>query len=88
MKQSLPCGDVSYRLERPIGGKVHHLNVKSQLKHPVTLQVELTCPDLMELGPWQASPDTPEPTLEPRTGQLRWSVTLPSSSSEWNWTWG
>ncbi len=88
MKQSLPCGDVSYRLERPIGGKVHHLNVKAQLKHPVTLQVELTCPDLMELGPWQASPQTPAPTLEPRIGRLRWSITLPSSTSEWNWTWG
>ena len=88
IKQSLPCGDVSYRLERPIGGKVYHLNVKAQLKHPVTLQVELTCPDLMELGPWQASPQTPEPTLEPRTGQLRWNTTLPSSTSEWNWTWG
>ncbi len=88
MKQSFPCGDVSYRLERPIGGKVYHLNLKAQLKHPVTLAVELTCPDLMELGPWQASPQTPEPIVEPRTGQLRWSVTLPSSASEWNWTWG
>ena len=64
MKQSFPCGDVSYRLERPIGGKVYHLNLKAQLKHPVTLEVELTCPDLKELGPWQASPPTPEPTLD------------------------
>ena len=88
MKQSFPCGDVAFRLERPIGGKVYHLNVKAQLKHPVTLAVELTCPDLIELGPWQASPQTPEPTLDSRTGQLRWNVTLPSSASEWNWTWG
>jgi glucoamylase len=88
MKQSFPCGDISYRLERPIGGKVHHLNLKAQLKHPVTLQVELTCPDLAELGPWHAAPETAAPILEPRTNQLRWSVTLPSSTSEWNWTWG
>jgi hypothetical protein len=88
MKQSLPCGDVSYRLERPIGGKVHHLSFKAQLRHPVTLDVELTCPDLMELGPWQASPPTPEPAHDPRTGRLQWSVTLPSSTSEWSWTWG
>ena len=88
MKQSFPCGDISYRLERPIGGKVYHLNLKTRLKHPVTLAVELTCPDLMELGPWQASPETPQPTLDPRTGQLQWSVTLPSSTSEWSWTWG
>ncbi len=88
IKQSFPCGDVCYRLERPIGGKVYHLNVKAQLKHPVTLAVELTCPDLIELGPWQASPPTPEPALDPHTSQMRWNVTLPSSTSEWNWTWG
>ena len=35
IKQSFPCGEVSYRLERPIGGKVYHLNLKTQLKHPV-----------------------------------------------------
>ena len=50
IKQSFPCGDVSYRLERPIGGKVYQLNLKAQLRHPVTLAVELTCPDLMEPG--------------------------------------
>ena len=50
IKQSFPCGDVSYRLERPIGGKVYHLNLKAQLKHPVTLEVELTCPDLAGAG--------------------------------------
>jgi glucoamylase len=88
MKQSFPCGDISYRLERPIGGKVYQLHLKAQLRHPVTLDVELTCPDLMELGPWQASPYTPAPALDTRTGQLRFSVTLPSSQSEWKWTWG
>jgi glucoamylase len=88
IKQSFPCGDVSYRFERPIGGKVHHLNLKAHLKHPVQLEVELTCPDLKDLGPWQASPLTPEPTFEPRTGRLRLSVSLPSGSSEWSWTWG
>ena len=77
IKQSFPCGDVSYRLERPIGGKVYHLNLKTQLKHPVDLEVELTCPDLKELGPWQASPPTPEPALDSRTGQLRFRITLP-----------
>ena len=47
IKQSFPCGDVSYRLERPIGGKVHHLNLKAQLKHPVTLagRAHLSRPD-------------------------------------------
>jgi GH15 family glucan-1,4-alpha-glucosidase len=88
IKQSFPCGDVSYRLERPIGGKVHHLYVKAQLRHPIALDVEMTCPDLLELGPWQATTPTTEPTLDPHTGRLGFSVTLPSSTSEWSWTWG
>jgi len=88
IKQSFPCGDVSYRLERPIGHKVYRLNLRAQLKHPVNLDVDLTCPDLVELGPWQASPPTPEPTLDPRAGRLRFSISLPASTSEWSWTWG
>ncbi len=88
IKQTFPCGDVSYRFERPIGGKVHHLQLKAQLRHPVTLEAELTCPDLVELGPWQSSAPTPAPTLDPRTGRISWRFTLPSSASEWSWTWG
>jgi glucoamylase len=88
IKQSFNCGTVSYRLERPIGGKVHHLNLKAELKDTVALVVELTCPDLMELGPWQSSPPTPEPTFDARTGKVSWSVNLPADRSEWNWTWG
>jgi len=88
IKQSFACGDVSYRLERPIGGKVYHLNLKAHLKRPVTLDVDLTCPDLKDLGPWHASPQTPEPVLDSRTGKLRWGLTLPADTSEWNWTWG
>ena len=56
IKHSFACGNVSYRLERPIGGRVCHLNLTADLRHPVTLEVALTCPDLKELGPWQASP--------------------------------
>jgi len=88
IKQSLTCGDVSYRLERPIGGKVYHLNLKAHLNRPVSLEVDLTCPDLKDLGPWHASPPTPEPLFDSRTGKLRWGLTLPPDASEWNWTWG
>jgi GH15 family glucan-1,4-alpha-glucosidase len=88
IKQSFACGDVSYRLERPIGGKVYQLNFNAQLDRPVSLEVDLTCPDLKHLGPWQASPHTPEPQMDARTGKLRWSVALPPGASEWNWTWG
>ena len=35
IKQAFPCGTVSYLLQRPIGGKVHHLELKTQLEHPV-----------------------------------------------------
>jgi GH15 family glucan-1,4-alpha-glucosidase len=88
IRQSLPCGEVSYRLERPIGGKVYHLDLKTHLNRAVTLDVDLTCPDLKDLGPWQASPPTPEPIFDPHTGKLRWSLSLPTGVSEWNWTWG
>ena len=72
MKQIFPCGEVSYLLQRPIGGRVHHLELKARLDHPVHLDVTLTCPDLKELGPWQASVAMPEPDLRltHRTGRL------------------
>jgi glucoamylase len=88
IKQTFACGDVSYWLERPIGTKVHHLVLKVNLNRPVTLAVDLTCPGLNELGPWQASPQTPEPTFNSRIGQLTWSVALPVGEREWSWTWG
>ncbi len=87
-KQSFPCGEVSYRLERPIGGKVYHLNLASELKHSVALDVALTCPDLKELGPWQTPTGTPAPTFSAATGKLQWSVSLPPGSCQMNWTWG
>ncbi len=87
-RRSLPCGEVSYQLQRPIGGKVHHLQLRTQLAHPVNLQVVLTCPDLKVLGPWQASASSPEPTFDGRTGQLAWNMTLPADQGEWSWTWG
>jgi len=88
IRQILPCGEVAYRLERPIGGRVHHLSLKAHLKHPVSLEFELTCPDLKDLGPWQASPTTPEPAFDSRTGRLDWRVAVPEGESQWHWTWG
>ncbi len=88
IKQSFPCGEVAYQLQRPIGGKVHHLRLKTRLDHPVELRILLTCPDLKELGPWQASASSPEPTFDARTAQLGWTMALPENESEWSWTWG
>ena len=48
----------------------------------------MTCPGLAELGPWHAAPTTPEPSFDPATGRLCWSIRLPFGSSEWSWTWG
>jgi glucoamylase len=88
LSQVLPCGDVSYRLERPIGGTVHQLTLRAALKYPVTLEVGVTCPGLNELGPWQASPSQPPPEFQPRTSRMTWTVELPAGESSWGWTWG
>ena len=87
--QRFACGEVNYRLDRPIGGTVHHLSLKARLEYPVTLKAALTCPGLTELGPWQSNPPSPPPEFDPRTGQLVWSVELPAGEEiAWSWTWG
>jgi glucoamylase len=88
MSRTFPCGKISHRLERPIGGKVHRLRVEATLDIPVMLQVQVTCPGLTELGPWHAAPATAAPAFDPVTGRLSWSVRLPFGNSEWIWSWG
>jgi hypothetical protein len=86
--RSFPCGSVTYRLERPIGGNVYRLKVEAELNVPVMLQIKVTCPGLTEKGPWQATPATPEPSFDPAAGRLAWNVRLPFGGSVWSWTWG
>jgi GH15 family glucan-1,4-alpha-glucosidase len=87
--QHFPCGEVGYRLDRPIGGTVHHLSLKAHLDRPVTLHVAVTCPGLTELGPWHSNPVSPPPEFDPRTGRLTWSLQLPAEEEIlWSWTWG
>jgi glucoamylase len=88
LSQRFACGEVSYRLERPIGGTVHYLTLKARLHHPITLQADLTCPGLAELGPWQSVPALPPPQYDPRSSRLAWTLALPEGESSWNWTWG
>jgi hypothetical protein len=88
ISREFPCGSVSYRLERPIGGKVHRLRFEAELKIPVMLNIQATCPGLTELGPWHSSAGGGEPSFDPATGRLFWTVRLPFGSSEWTWTWG
>jgi glucoamylase len=87
-KQRFPCGEITYQLERPIGGKIHQLDVQCQLDHPARLDIALTCPELGEVGPWQATPDTPEPAFDRAARRVDWSIELPAGRSSWNWTWG
>ena len=88
LTQIFPCGEVAYRLERPIGGTVFQLNLKCRLAHPVTFLAGVTCPGLTDLGPWQSSANSPPPDFNPRTGRLSWTVDLPAGDSAWGWTWG
>jgi hypothetical protein len=88
ISSSFPCGQISYRLERPIGGNVHRLRVEAELDIPVMLHVRVTCPGVTELGPWHASPSTNEPAFDATTGRMSWNVRLPFGGSEWSWTWG
>ncbi len=88
ISREFDCGKVCYRLERPLGGKVHRLRIESELKSPLMLNVLATCPGLTELGPWHSSPDSPEPAFDPGTGRLQWTVRLPFGSSEFTWSWG
>ncbi len=88
IKRAFACGEVSYALHRPIGGRVHHLEVRASLTEPVDLDVDLTCPDLKELGPWQASTPMEDPAFDPRIGRVQWTSSLPAGRGEWSWTWG
>jgi glucoamylase len=86
--ETLPCGKVVYRLDRPVGGSVHRLSVQAKLVHPIRLEIDLTCPGLTELGPWSALPESPTPSHDCNTGRLRWSVEIEAGDSERQWTWG
>ena len=86
--QVFACGEVDYRLERPIGGDVHQLSLHTRLNHPVRLSIGVTCPGLSELGPWRGDPDSAPPTFNPRTGRLSWALELPEGESSRRWTWG
>lgn len=86
--QVFACGEIDYRLDRPIGVAVYRLSLRARLDHPVTLKVGVTCPGLGELGPWRASRETPPPLFLPRTGRLSWTTELPEGESSWVWSWG
>lgn len=88
LSHKYPCGEVAYRLERPIGSTVHRLTFQARLDHPAALDIAVTCPGLVALGPWHALPEMPPPRHNHLIGRLGWSVELPAGESSWAWTWG
>jgi hypothetical protein len=88
LSQEFPCGEVAYRLERPIGGTVHRMTFQARLDRPVTLRVGVTCPGLVQIGHWQSDPEIAPPRHDPSTGRLEWSVELPAGESSQAWKWG
>ena len=83
-----PCGDVSYRLDRPVGGVAHRLTLVAQLDRPVTLVANIACPGLPDLGPWHSSPPGPPPAFDRASRRLNWSAELPRGEARREWTWG
>ena len=88
VSRKFPCGDVAYRLERPLGGAVHRLTFEGSLLQSIFVDVAVTCPGLTELGPWQSSPESAPPSFDPKTGRLRWTVELEPGEQRCSWTWG
>ena len=86
--QNFKCGDVAYRLERPLGGTVHQLSLKAVLTEEISARIGITCPGLTALGPWQSLPNLPPPEFNFRKSRLAWTITLPKGESSWSWTWG
>ena len=88
LSQAFRCGDVRYRLDRNDDGPVRRLALGARLEHPVTLEVDVTCPGLERIGFWQSHSDTPPPTFDRASRRVRWSVELPAGDSAWEWSWG
>ncbi len=83
-----PCGEVSYSLERPIGGNVHALRIRSTLRHPIRLEIGVTCPGLNQLGPWRSTSGDEPPRFDDAVGRVMWSVDLPEGEATLQATWG
>ncbi|MDE2506007.1 MAG: glycosyl hydrolase [Planctomycetota bacterium] len=88
LSRFFPCGDVTYRLERPIGAGVYQLTLLTRLKHAVVLDVAVTSPGLADMGPFRASHPTTPPAFQRATGRVAWSCPIPEGESSLSWIWG
>lgn len=85
--RELPCGQLSYFLERPAAGPSYRLSLKGRIRHPLTVEFRICCPGLAKLVHWQASPNAPRPEFNPARGYLSWSVELEGRDLDAEWSW-
>lgn len=88
LSQQFPCGSVGYQLTRSADGHHYRLELRTDLQHPVRARIELTCPDLAELGSWVGEPGEERPRFDRGRSRLQWTIDLPAGQWERTWSWG
>ena len=63
LSQTFACGEVSYRLDRPIGGTVYQLGLKARLDYPVTLRAVADLPRPHRARPLELLPRNSAPRV-------------------------
>lgn len=81
-----PCGVVSYELRREEGGR-YTLRWNSDLAHPVTLRLDVTCPGLTPLNTFGSALSPVQPTFDRSRRRLSWTVDLPTGTCSHVWRW-
>lgn len=87
LSREFGCGPIGYVLERPPGAPSYRLCLKGRLRHPVTVDLRITCPDLAKIESWQAHPCAPRPEFDPLRGSLAWTVELNDLNVDAEWAW-
>ena len=85
---TLPCGEVAYRLDRPIGGTVHQLDIEGPARPPGHAPGRRDLPRPGPPRPLARPAEMPPPRHNHVNGRLKWSLALPPGESSWAWTWG
>ncbi len=87
MEQRLPCGTVRYSLQRGQRGGVNSLTIRTGLRGPVRLEVELGCCELTEVDAMEWPRESPRPSFDPVIGRLSWQMALPMGEFSGAWAW-
>jgi hypothetical protein len=89
ISHELLCGDVAYTLQRKAENPPRYsLVVESDLKVQTPLDLSICCPDLPQLGAWQASTESAAPHFDAARRLLRWREKLPAGEARLEWSWG